>query len=93
VWFPQKFRQQAKTKNPFKFVVMTRRKFTSKFKAKVALEALRESQGLNQPAMKFELPPPKSVNGSKNGEPALNRSFTGLKLLASAKQHPTVIGY
>ncbi len=36
---------------------MTRRKFTSKFKAKVALEALKESQGLNELAMKFELAP------------------------------------
>lgn len=36
---------------------MKRRKFTSKFKTKVVLEALKESQGLSDLAMKYELAP------------------------------------
>ena len=36
---------------------MKRRKFTSKFKTRVVLESLRESQPLNELAMKHELAP------------------------------------
>ncbi len=36
---------------------MRRRKFTSKFKTKVALEAIKESQSLSDLAMKYELAP------------------------------------
>lgn len=36
---------------------MKRRKFTSKFKTKVVLESLRESQTLKELAMKYELAP------------------------------------
>ena len=36
---------------------MKRRKFTSKFKTKVVLEALKESQGLSEIAQKHELAP------------------------------------
>lgn len=36
---------------------MKRRKFTSKFKTKVALEAIKESQSLSELAMKYELAP------------------------------------
>jgi transposase len=36
---------------------MKRRKFTAKFKTKVALEAIKESQSLNDLAMKYELAP------------------------------------
>jgi len=36
---------------------MTRRKFTSKFKAKVVLEALKERETVKELAQKFELSP------------------------------------
>ncbi len=36
---------------------MRRRKFTSKFKTKVVLEAIKESQSLIEMAMKYELAP------------------------------------
>jgi transposase len=36
---------------------MKSRKFTSKFKAKVALEAIKENQTLNELAQKYELAP------------------------------------
>ncbi len=36
---------------------MKRRKFTSKFKTKVAFEAIKESQSLSELAMKYELAP------------------------------------
>jgi transposase len=36
---------------------MKRRKFTPKFKTKVALEAIRESQSLNNLAIKYDLAP------------------------------------
>ena len=36
---------------------MKRRKFTPKFKTKVALEAVKESQSLSELAMKYELAP------------------------------------
>jgi transposase len=36
---------------------MKRRKFTAKFKSKVVLESLKESQSLNELAQKYELAP------------------------------------
>lgn len=51
------FKQQVKTKNPLNFVSMKRRKFTSKFKTKVVLAALKESESLSALAMKYELAP------------------------------------
>ncbi len=51
----------------------------------MALEAPGESQGLNEPAMKFGWPLPKPINGSKNGEPTLNRSLVRVKSLAIVK--------
>jgi len=37
--------------------MMKRRKFTAKFKTKVVLEALKESRGLSEIAMQYELAP------------------------------------
>ena len=41
---------------------MTRRKFTSKFKAKVAIEALKERESLSVLAQKYELLPQQITN-------------------------------
>ena len=41
---------------------MTRRKFTSKFKAKVAIEALKERDSLTVFAQKYELLPQQITN-------------------------------
>lgn len=41
---------------------MTRRKFTSKFKAKVAIEALKERESLTVLAQKYELLPQQITN-------------------------------
>ena len=44
---------------------MKRRKFTSKFKAKVVLEALKESQTKNEIAMKYKVAPAQISNWKK----------------------------
>lgn len=44
----------------------TRRKFDPSFKAKVALEALKERETLQQLAVKYELHPIRYLNGSRN---------------------------
>ena len=48
VLLPQKLGQQVKTKKSIKFVVMKRRKFTSKFKTRVVLSSLKERQSLSE---------------------------------------------
>ena len=45
-----------------KFTDMTRRKFTSKFKTKVALEAIKERESLSVLAQKYELLPQQITN-------------------------------
>ena len=45
-----------------KFTDMTRRKFTSKFKTKVALEAIKERESLSVLAQKYELLPQQIAN-------------------------------
>lgn len=44
-------------KNALNLLTMKRRKFTAKFKTKVVLESLRESQTLNELAQKHDLSP------------------------------------
>ena len=44
---------------------MKRRKFTSKFKTKVVLEALKERQSLSELAQKYELSPAQLSNWKK----------------------------
>jgi transposase len=49
-------------KMTLKFTEMTRRKFTSKFKTKVALEAIKERESLSILAQKHELLPQQITN-------------------------------
>lgn len=49
-------------KTTLKFTDMTRRKFTSKFKTKVALEAIKERESLSSLAQKHELLPQQITN-------------------------------
>ncbi len=46
---------------------MTRRKFTSKFKTKVVLEALKERQTTQELAPKFEITPQQMETGISKG--------------------------
>ncbi len=49
-------------KRGLKFTIMTRRKFTAKFKAKVAIEALKERDSLSVLAQKYDLIPQQITN-------------------------------
>ena len=54
---PKKLDSKLSLLKTIKFTDMTRRKFTSKFKTKVALEAIKEQKSLSELAEKFDLHP------------------------------------
>lgn len=63
---------------------MKRRNFTAKFKTKVVLETLKESKGLSELAMKYELAPTQISKWKREFLSNAERIFdTGKKLVKS----------
>jgi hypothetical protein len=59
---PKNLDSKLSLKLTVQFIKMTRRKFTSKFKAKVAIEVLKERDSLTVLAQKYELLPQQITN-------------------------------
>ena len=72
------------------FTIMTRRKFTSKFKSRVVLEALKERQTIQELAQKFDLSP-HQINQWKrdflsNAEKVFDKGSTSKKTESQEKE-------
>jgi len=59
---------------------MSRRKFTSKFKAKVVLESLKETQTMAELAQKYQLHPQQISNWKREFLDNAEKVFTGDKV-------------
>ena len=67
-----------------------RRKFSSEFKAKVALESLRERESIESLCKRFDLPPNQIFQWKKTMKEGVPQLFSGEKEVKNASQEKLI---